>query len=99
MCVCGAAFTRRDLLTRHHRLSSHHGQAEDQQSTPDSALRGLPDSEPLPGLGQTHVWSEPQNAPGEGAAVTNGEGMLDAETQPYAQQQLIVPQPMFEYCT
>lgn len=28
LCRCGAAFTRRDLLTRHHRLSKHDGDGD-----------------------------------------------------------------------
>ncbi|KAF4986481.1 hypothetical protein FDECE_15935, partial [Fusarium decemcellulare] len=85
VCTCGAAFTRRDLLTRHQRISLHTGEAENPRPSPTTDLVTTATDSTLE-LDNASSWAEQQPLPADPQAY------LDAD----AQQDLMVTQQTFD---
>ncbi|TLS26275.1 hypothetical protein PpBr36_04893 [Pyricularia pennisetigena] len=95
ICICGAAFTRRDLLTRHQRITLHEGEAagndgDDQAeatSSPDgSGTKGSRDVGPVSDLGPD---MDPAHADLAAAISLSG---LSVEGWPQPMQVQVQPQ-------
>ena len=87
VCTCGAAFARRDLLTRHQRISLHTGEAENPRPSPTpDVVTAITDSSLE--LDNASSWAEQQQLP------AGPQAYLD----PDAQQDLMVTQETFDQC-
>lgn len=87
VCTCGAAFARRDLLTRHQRISLHTGEAENPRPSPTPDVVTATTDSSLE-LDNASSWAEQQQLPADPQAY------LD----PDAQQDLMVTQETFDQC-
>ncbi|RSL77015.1 hypothetical protein BHE90_012047 [Fusarium euwallaceae] len=87
VCTCGAAFARRDLLTRHQRISLHTGEAENPRPSPTADVVTTTTDSSLE-LDNASTWAEQQQLPDDPQAY------LDPDTQ----QDLMVTQQTFEQC-
>ncbi|KAJ4146101.1 hypothetical protein NW754_001564 [Fusarium falciforme] len=87
VCTCGAAFARRDLLTRHQRISLHTGEAQNPRPSPTPDVVTATTDSSLE-LDNASSWAEQQQLPADPQAY------LD----PDAQQDLMVTQETFDQC-
>ncbi|KAJ3545583.1 hypothetical protein NM208_g2446 [Fusarium decemcellulare] len=85
VCTCGAAFTRRDLLTRHQRISLHTGEAENPRPSPTPDLVTTATDSTLE-LDNASSWAEQQQLPADPQAYLGTD----------AQQDLMVTQQTFD---
>ncbi|KAM5350723.1 hypothetical protein ACJ41O_007228 [Fusarium nematophilum] len=95
-CTCGAAFTRRDLLTRHHRLSLHSGEAQAQDAGPGLGVASVAVGS-APELDDARSWPQQQLSLADAQPCIDADEQRRLESQIY-DEQLMAQQQIFDTC-